>query len=70
MSRCICCDKRLNDYELTAKHAETGEYLDTCMKCLSGLGIPIDGREDLNKKDIPEDDMDFLFEPYVEQDND
>lgn len=62
MSRCSCCWKKLNDYELTAKHAETGEYLDTCMKCLSGLGIPIDGREDLNKKDIPEDDLDFLFE--------
>ena len=56
MSRCTCCNKVLSDYELTAKHAVTGEYLDTCMKCLDGLGIPIEGREDLNKSEKEEED--------------
>lgn len=69
MSRCSCCNKKLSDYELTARHAETGEFLDTCMKCLSGLGIPINGREDLSKVDIPEDDMDDVFVDFQETDN-
>lgn len=57
MSRCSCCNKKLNTYELTAKHAVSGEYLDTCMKCLDGLGIPINGREDLNMFDKPEEEF-------------
>ena len=52
---CSCCDRLLNDYESTLKHAETGEYLDTCMKCLDGCNIPIDGREDLNPEDAVND---------------
>jgi hypothetical protein len=54
--RCTACNKALNDYESTLRHAETGEFLDTCMKCLKGLGIPLRGREDLNKKELPEDE--------------
>lgn len=34
---CICCNKVLSDYEATLKHAETGEYLDTCMECLGEI---------------------------------
>ena len=52
--RCSCCNKTLNDFEATMKHAITGEYLDTCRKCLSGLGIPIIEREDLNEYEDPE----------------
>jgi hypothetical protein len=33
--RCQCCDKNLNDFESTRKHATTGEYLDMCNKCYS-----------------------------------
>lgn len=51
--RCKCCNKNLNDWESTAKHAETGEYLDTCRNCLVDLGIPIAGRNDLN----PDEEM-------------
>ena len=35
--KCICCNKVLSDYEATLKHAETGEYLDTCTECLSEI---------------------------------
>ena len=47
MTRCYCCDKALSDYEATLRHAETKEFLDTCVKCLKGLSIPAVGREDL-----------------------
>ena len=49
--RCFCCDKRLSDYETTLKHAVTGEYLDTCMDCLSDIAhdvpFPVKVRKDL-----------------------
>jgi len=35
--KCVCCNKVLSDYEATLKHAETGEYLDTCMECLGEI---------------------------------
>ena len=38
--RCSCCNKLLNNYEATLRHAETGEFLDTCSSCLDGLNIP------------------------------
>ena len=47
--RCQCCNRALNDYESTLRHAETNEFLDTCLKCLQDTGIPTMGREDLNK---------------------
>jgi len=52
--RCVCCNKNLNDWESTARHAETGEFLDTCRHCLDSLEIPIHGRADLS----PDEDMD------------
>ncbi len=49
--RCTCCNKRLSDYETTLKHAVTGEYLDTCMDCLSDIAhdvpLPVKARKDL-----------------------
>jgi len=49
--RCVCCDKNLNDYEATRKHAVTGDYLDTCNGCLAEINematIPTITREDL-----------------------
>ncbi len=58
--KCTCCDKNLSDYESTLRHAETGEFLDTCLKCLKGLGIPTKGRDDLSRKEpIEEEKEDF-----------
>ena len=49
--RCTCCNKRLSDYETTLKHAVTGEYLDTCLDCLSDIAhdvpLPVKARKDL-----------------------
>lgn len=62
--RCDCCDKNLNDYESTRKHAETGEYLNTCNACMQWItGIPVIDRDDLNEFDEIHDDN-FQDEEY------
>jgi hypothetical protein len=38
--RCSCCNRNLSDYESTLRSATTGDYLDTCKKCLQDLNIP------------------------------
>lgn len=53
--RCDCCNKRLNDYEATLKSVEFGVYMNTCKKCLDGLGIETVGRDELSTQAIIED---------------
>lgn len=66
--RCGCCDKRLSSYEATLKHLETGEYLDTCIKCLDGLGIPILGNEELSEpEDSVEEYTPFNLDKFEEE---
>lgn len=55
--RCCCCDKNLSDWESTARHAETGLFLDTCKKCLEETDIPVFGRKDLDPNYEEEDDF-------------
>lgn len=50
--RCVCCDKRLNDYEATMKHPITGEYTDICSVCLPDTGIEPIVRSDLEPDEI------------------
>lgn len=68
--RCDCCDRNLNDFESTLKSVSTGEFMNTCGKCLDGLGIDTVGREDLNPYDEPKDDddeVDFDFDDGEEE---
>lgn len=67
--RCICCDKNLNDYESTAKHAITGAYLDTCRKCTAEIGYPVLGNTSFNKDEELIDDDEF-YDLESEDDND
>jgi len=68
--RCTCCNKNLNDFESTRKHAETGDYLDTCNKCIAFMDIPTITRADLEPTEqIEMDTLDFE-EDSVEKDND
>ena len=64
--RCFCCDKRLSDYETTLKHAVTGEYLDTCLDCLSDIAhdvpLPVKARKDLIADMDIHEDVDELTE--------
>lgn len=45
--RCTCCNKTLNDYESTLRHAVTNEFLDMCSVCIKDVGIDFKGRTDL-----------------------
>ena len=62
--RCSCCNKRLSDYETTLKHGVTGEYLDTCLYCLSDIAhdvpMPVKARKDLIPDMDIHDDVDEL----------
>ncbi len=64
--RCTACDKRLSDYETTLKHAETGQYLDLCMDCLSEIArqvpMPVKGRKDLIHSMDTNEEVDELTE--------
>ena len=57
--RCIACNKQLNDYESTRRHAVTNEFLDTCNRCMKDIpNIPTKDRQDLLKEADYDDDMD------------
>lgn len=64
--RCTACNKNLNDYESTLRHAETGAFLDTCTKCLDDLGIPVKGRNDL----FPDEYIEQEYEEFPVVDDD
>lgn len=38
--RCRVCNVLLSDFESTRRNADTGEYLDTCCKCLAYIKTP------------------------------
>lgn len=62
--RCIACDKTLNDYESTRRHALTNEFLDMCNRCMKDMpNIPTKDRADLVKE------ADFDDELYDTMDN-
>ena len=46
---CVACDRNLNDFESTRKHAVTGAFLDMCNRCYSEVSsvVPSITREDL-----------------------
>lgn len=75
--RCSCCNKRLSDYETTLKHGVTGEYLDTCLDCLSDIAhdvpMPVKARKDLVPDMDIHDDVDELtdveYNRYSKGDN-
>lgn len=54
---CDCCDTLLSDYECSIKHQMEGHYLNTCLKCLQGLGIPFVGNNTLSRKPISSEDV-------------
>jgi hypothetical protein len=66
---CDCCDALLTDYEATLRHAHTGEFLNTCNKCLKGLSIPKKGRSDLKHQEkTPVED--FYKEVFFDDEDD
>ena len=59
--RCLSCNKNLNDFESTRKHAVTGEYIDMCSKCFSFERdiVPVIERDDLSPFE-PMEDLDEI----------
>lgn len=55
---CIACDKTLNDYESTRRHALTNQFLDLCNRCMKDMpNIPTKDRPDLVKEADFDDDL-------------
>lgn len=60
--RCDCCQTILTDYESSIKGTYSGEYLNTCIKCLKEADISYYGNKSLLKstkettEDFEEDD--------------
>ncbi len=61
--RCDCCDKPLTDYECSLKSVEFGVYMNTCIKCLKGLDIPVVG----NAKTLPFEEQENDEDLYDQQ---
>lgn len=55
---CSCCDRLLNDFESTRKSKSTGQYLDTCNKCMSMItdDVKVMDRDDFDPYEIPDDE--------------
>ncbi len=60
--RCDCCNRVLNDYEATLRHAVTMEFMNTCNRCLEDLNIPTVGRPDLSRFEEAEEMEEELFD--------
>jgi hypothetical protein len=51
--RCAVCNVMLSDFESTRKHADTGEYLDMCCKCVAYTKTPtIDNYDLVDNEDL------------------
>jgi len=60
--KCLCCDKSLNDFESTRRHAVTREFLDLCNKCHHSVAmsanLPTLDRKDLINGSVIEEEVD------------
>ena len=63
--RCVCCNRPLTDYETSIKGSISGKYLDSCVKCLTGIGVQYKGNDNFKKPKI-EDHEDIEDEFPVE----
>lgn len=68
--RCTCCNRLLNDFEATRRHAITNEFLDICNKCFTFCGnIPTKERDDLKPNEEVLDDIGEEFDESSGWDN-
>lgn len=65
MTRCVCCNRALSDFESTRRHAETNEFLDVCNSCLEDIcqdeDIPVRTRGDLECCEDTTPDLDTMY---------
>ena len=69
--RCSICDVMLSDFEATRKHADTGEYLDMCCKCISYVNAPtVDNFDLADNEDIANmEEVDVDVDWYIDFEN-
>lgn len=65
MSRCVCCNKLLNDRELKWKDKH-GKFRDTCQTCLNWIINPNQGEEVLPVEPIMDDEEQPCYDVYSE----
>ena len=62
--KCLCCDKTLNDFESTRRHATTNDFLDLCNKCHYSVSmsavLPTIDRKDLINGSVIEEEVDNI----------
>ncbi len=62
--RCQCCDKQLNDFEATRRHAVTRDFLDLCNNChhsvKTSASLPTLDRKDLMYGGVIEEEVDNM----------
>lgn len=60
--KCVCCNKNLNDFESTRRHAITREFLDMCNNCHASVTrsakLPTIDRKDLENHSGIEEELD------------
>jgi len=71
MTRCVACDKNLNDFESTRKDLH-GNYIDICNSCYRPIknDVPTVEREDLSPTEEiePEDlTLDLEYQDIVDE---
>lgn len=65
---CDCCYKLLSEYETSFKGKISGEFLNTCSKCLEGLGIAYTGNVLFTDKEVNEEVSDLDIDIFITAD--
>lgn len=72
--RCVCCDKKLSEFEATRKSINTGEYLDMCNKCYNTISNQVlsyeryDLYDEQDEQDTQESlDLDYVASNYLDR---
>ena len=65
--RCSCCNRNLSDYESVLKHPVTGDYLDTCNKCLAQIPEITPIEPDYIEDDTGYEDEEFFVEEETDE---
>lgn len=65
--RCECCNTELTEYESSIKGKHSGEYLNSCIKCIKTMDISYIGNKALKKKEQNENQNPYELPEMWEQ---
>lgn len=58
--RCLACNTILTDYEATLRDANSGDYVNECMECITGSTGNLALQERLDLKTVHDLGLDFI----------